>query len=199
MRCYKDTMGILCDTPEALVMGEGKGMSNEDIVTQLELLGNRLICLTGGEPLVHRPIELLETLSKKGYFVVVETNGSQLIQPYRHIANVDFIVDYKGASTGEGKSFRMQNLQYMRDTDYVKFVVHDEADYEEMRTFVHTTQNLNVSVGLFWGSKIGYLELMEKLIADRLDVSVNMQTHKMAVLYDSVRGDLQNLIIPKEL
>lgn len=40
---------------------------------------------------------------------------------------------------------------------------------------------------------------MNSLREDRLNVYVNMQTHKMACLYDEHSGELSELIIPKDL
>lgn len=201
IRCYKKTMGMLCDTPESLEGTDGELMSLDDIITELKQLDNKLICLTGGEPLMFRPLPLLERLSFEGFNVVVETNGTIDISIYRHFANVDFIVDYKAKSTGEEGKFRERNFNFMRKTDYLKFVIYDEDDYQQMKHLYHTLEDkgINFSAGLFWGSKMGYLELMDKIIKDKLNVHLNMQTHKMAVMYDHYREDAQKLFIPRSL
>jgi len=202
MRCYLQTKGILCDTPEALVVGEGYIMTTDEIVERLHSLGNRIVCLTGGEPLLQKPTELLQRLSDEGFYVVVETNGSQNVLPYADMENVSFVVDYKSKSSGEGDSFRSTHTGILGTGDFIKFVVDDLADYNEMKEFVGehgSSIQAVIAVGLFWGSKIGYQELMDWCTRDKLNVTINMQTHKMAVMYDNYREDVQKLVIPKEL
>lgn len=201
LRCYKDTMGILCDTPEALDFKCGKAMDHWDIFSSLTKYENSLVCLTGGEPLMQDVKSLLETLSTYGCDVVVETNGSKPIYPYRNIKNVSFVVDCKGKSSGESEQMLEENYGLMDKDDFLKFVINDEKDYWEMREWIYNHPNFkgNVAVGLFWGSKMGYQELMTTLHEDRLNVYLNMQTHKMAVMYDEFKVNVQSLIIPKEL
>lgn len=201
LRCYKDTMGILCDTPEALDFKCGKAMDHWEILSTIAKYGNSLVCLTGGEPLMQDVKKLLETLSSHGYDVVVETNGSKTIYPYRNIKNVSFVVDCKGVSSGESERMFEENYGLMDSGDFLKFVINDKEDYWEMRAWLgnHPKFKGNVAVGLFWGSKMGYQELMTTLQEDRLNVYVNMQTHKMAVMYDEYRDSVQKLTIPKEL
>ena len=202
LRCYKNTMGTLCDTPEALELKCGKPMSVDKIIMQLDKYAERpIICLTGGEPLMQDVAELLEELSSKGYVVIVETNGSISIAPYKHIKNVYFVVDCKSESSGEHLRMFETNYKVMGKGDYLKFVINDELDYYGMRKWIieHPDFRGNVAVGLFWGSELSYKELMNSLREDRLNVYVNMQTHKMACLYDEHSGELSKLIIPKDL
>ena len=93
------------------------------------------------------------------------------------------------------------NYKVMGKGDYLKFVINDELDYYGMRKWIieHPDFRGNVAVGLFWGSELSYKELMNSLREDRLNVYVNMQTHKMACLYDEHSGGLSKLIIPKDL
>lgn len=201
LRCYKDTMGVLCDTPEALDFKCGKQMDCYEILTEAQRLNNQLICLTGGEPLMQDCYDLMGLLTQYGFNVVVETNGSKSIVPYVDIEGVSFVVDCKGASSGESEKMLEENYEMMNEDDYLKFVIDDEKDYWEMREWIcnHPDFEGNVAVGLFWGSKLGYQELMKAVQEDRLNVYLNMQTHKMAVMYDEYRHTAQDLIIPKEL
>lgn len=202
LRCYKSTMGLLCDTPEALDFACGKQMSHYDILSAVSKCGNSLVCLTGGEPLMQDVTELLECLTVHGYDVVVETNGSKAINQYKHIKNVSFVVDCKTHSTGESERMFEENYSVMDSGDYLKFVIDDEKDYWEMREWLmnHPKFKGTVAVGLFWGSKMSYQELMKTLHEDRLNVVLNMQTHKMAFLYDFFKDEVNNLItIPKEI
>ncbi len=202
LRCYKNTMGILCDTPEALEFC-GNKMDIETIALEVERLGNPLVCLTGGEPLMQPVEDLLELLTKKDNYVVIETNGSKSISRYRHFRRVSFVVDCKSSSSGESERMIEDNYALMDDRDYLKFVINDAKDYWEMREWIsnHPDFEGTVAVGLFWGSKMGYQELMKNLLDDRLHVEVNMQTHKMACMYDYFKDcdNFSNIVIPKKL
>ena len=204
IRCYKDTMGHYCDTPEALKGVDGVKMSNTEIINELLEIGCDLICLTGGEPLMYKPIELIKEMSEKGFKVVIETNGTMEIEEYRGIEGVSFVIDYKLPSTGEYKTFQNSIIPLMRKDDYLKFVINDWEDYKVMLVLYDTLKMgsypvLNFAVGLFWGSKITYQELMAQLIKNNLEVELNMQIHKMAVLYDKYKDEANDLYIPRDL
>lgn len=204
LRCYYKTKGILCDTPEALEMKSGKDMSVSEIVNKVRCFGRKIVCLTGGEPLMQDVEELLTELSNNGHCVVVETNGSRLIAPYRHIRNVSFVVDVKSASSGESERMREENYALLDKKDFLKFVVDTEEDYDEFFRWVsaHDYLNCNFVIGTFWGSKITYAQIMKNLNgAYRVPIYLNMQTHKMAVLYDNYKDDpnFKNIFIPREI
>lgn len=200
LRCYYKTKGVLCDTPEALTTSCGRDVSVEDIIIEVSSLGNDIICLTGGEPLLQDVSELLTKLSYMGYKVVIETNGSKPIHKYRHIKNVSFIVDVKSNSSGEKDSMLEDNYELLDENDFVKFVIDTETDYLEFIDWC-AGHNLrcNVAVGLFWGSSIDYRWLIDKV--KHRNVYLNMQTHKMACLYDVHKNSpaFCNLIVPKDL
>lgn len=205
LRCYYKTKHILCDTPEALEMKGGKETSVSEIVFQVKCFGRKVVCLTGGEPLVQDVKELLTELSNNGYFVVVETNGSKSIAPYRHIRNVSFVVDVKSTSSGEGEKMLGENYTLLDNRDFLKFVVDTKEDVMEFERWVlaHNYINCNVAVGTFWGSEITYGELIKTLnkVAWGVPVHLNMQTHKMACLYDLYKeyDSFKDLFVPKDL
>lgn len=208
LRCYLETKGTLCDTPEALEMKSGKDMSVSEIVDTVKRLGRKIVCLTGGEPLMQDVKELLTELSNNGYFVVVETNGSKSIAPYRHIRNVSFVVDVKSASSGESERMLEENYALLDEKDFLKFVVDTKEDVTEFERwmFVHDYINCNVAVGTFWGSEVTYGELIKELIrfynvAWQVPVHLNMQAHKMACLYDDNKDkwEFRDLFIPRDL
>lgn len=205
LRCYFKTKGTLCDTPEALEMKGGKDMSVSEITYQVKCFGRKIVCLTGGEPLMQDVKELLTELSNNGYFVVVETNGSKCISPYRHIRNVSFVVDVKSASSGESERMLEENYDLLDEKDFLKFVVDTNEDVTEFErwVFAHNYINCNVAVGTFWGSEIAYGELIKTLnkVAWQVPVYLNMQTHKMACLYDLYKDNssFKDLFIPRDL
>lgn len=204
LRCYFKTKGTLCDTPEALEMKGGKDMSVSEIVNEVRRFDKKVVCLTGGEPLMQDVKELLTELSNRGYFVVVETNGSKSIAPYRHIRNVSFVVDVKSASSGESERMLESNYWYLDKDDFLKFVIDTEEDYMEFKrwAFSHYV-GCNIAVGTFWGSEISYSELMKKLneVSWKIPIYLNMQTHKMTCLYDLYKNctSFKDIFIPRDL
>ena len=205
LRCYFKTKGVLCDTPEALSTSSGFYMTVPHIVERVKKFGNRVVCLTGGEPLNQDVTDLLTELSDLGFFIVIETNGSKSIAPYRHIRNVSFVVDVKSASSGESDKMLAENYPLLDENDFVKFVVDTKDDYAEFHSWVdsHCDIKGNIAVGTFWGSEITYQWLMNQVTKTSFGVPIylNMQTHKMACLYDKYVGTsaFEDLFIPKDI
>lgn len=201
LRCYFKTKGGYCDTPEALSMKEGKAISTNEIALKTAMYGNDLVCLTGGEPLMQDCTELLEKLTKMNMHVAIETNGSMAISPYRHIQGISFVMDWKAPSTGEIEKMLESNLKYLDEDDFVKFVIDDDKDFDAMVKFYRRTptRQFNIAVGLFWGSKLTYTELMKKISAENINVYLNCQEHKMCMLYDKYKDSLSDVVIPREL
>lgn len=108
----------------------GRRMSVEEIMTEIENFPCRLVCITGGEPLLHKkelPL-LIENLAKKGYQVSVETSGSLPIAGLPAIAS--YILDLKTPSSGMEKHNFLENLPLLEEKDELKFVVGTLADLE---------------------------------------------------------------------
>lgn len=203
LRCYLKTKGCLCDTPEALSMNSGTAVTTSVIIQAVRSHGNKVVCLTGGEPLMQDVTELLTELSNEGFHVVVETNGSKSIAPYRHIRNVSFVVDVKSPSSGEDERMLEENYSLLNSDDFVKFVVDTADDYETFRDWVmsHNYLDCNIAVGVFWGSEVTYDGLIKSLREEPpcTPIWLNMQTHKMACLYDSHKESAKDIFIPKDL
>lgn len=217
LRCYKSTKGVLCDTPEALEMSSGTEMEPDEILSKCSDIGHIVICLTGGEPLLRRPdiSKLLTDLIQANFLIVVETNGSVSLTnyvPFRkyhssmggaYVNRISFVVDYKLGSTGETTKMRPENWELMDEYDFLKFVIDDTSDYEQMKewVFAHPDFRGNISAGLMWGSELTYAELMENLSKDNLSSSVilNMQAHKMGCMYDVFKNQINKVYIPKDL
>lgn len=206
LECYHKTMGTYCDTPEALTTKDGERMSVNGIIHKLRLQAtgrSSLVCITGGEPLRTDITELLSALYSYGYDVVIETNGTRDISNYKKMfPNVSFVVDVKTSSTGvDSKKMWKNNYLVMGHEDYVKFVINDKKDYDEMLAWLDKYPMFegNVGVGLFWGSEITYKELSYWLMRDRVKAYLNMQAHKMGCLYDYYKEAVSEINIPRNL
>ena len=167
-----------CDTPYAF--HEGRKMSVDDVIADVEARGCPTVEVTGGEPLLQPDVyPLMQRLLDAGKTVMIETGG------HRSIANVPAgvirIMDIKCPGSGEAEKNDWSNLAHLAGSDEVKFVIADRRDYEYARDIVQR-ENLPSRVNAVLFSPVhGELApklLSEWVIADRLDVRVQLQVHK---------------------
>lgn len=89
---------------------------------------SRVVCLTGGEPLGQKAIyPLMQQLVSEGHTVSVETGGGLSISEVPE--QVIKVLDLKCPESGETEAMVWENLNYLRATDQVKFVVSSHADF----------------------------------------------------------------------
>ncbi len=167
-----------CDTPYAF--HEGRKMTVDDVVADVEARGCRVVEVTGGEPLLQPDVyPLMQRLLDSGKTVLIETGGHRSIA--RVPAGVIRIVDVKCPGSGESEKNDWSNLARLTSTDEVKFVIADRADYEFARDVVRR-EKLNEKVAAVLFSPVhGELDpkqLAAWVIADRLPVRVQLQVHK---------------------
>lgn len=127
LRCrYCDTMWANEETAAFTEMTE------DEILFEVKKYQVKNITVTGGEPLLQMGIEkLLERLTKEGYRVEIETNGSVFIRPFVNISpSVSFTMDYKLAGSGMEEKMCMDNFSLLASKDTVKFVVSGIKDLE---------------------------------------------------------------------
>jgi 7-carboxy-7-deazaguanine synthase len=167
-----------CDTPYAF--HEGRKMSVDDVVADVESRGCQTVEVTGGEPLLQPDVyPLMQRLLDSGKTVMIETGG------HRSIAKVPSqvirIMDIKCPGSGEAEKNDWSNLAHLTTQDEVKFVIADRGDYEYARDIVQR-ENLPAHVNAVLFSPVhGELDpkaLSEWVIADRLSVRVQLQLHK---------------------
>ena len=95
----------------------------------------RLVEFTGGEPMLQERdlLPLMGRLLAQGYTLMIETSGERLLGNVPK--DVHKIVDVKCPGSGEGGTFRLENLDALTKRDEVKFVISDRVDYEFARDF----------------------------------------------------------------
>lgn len=128
-----------CDTPYSYPPDKaGMVMSIEEIVREVRRYRSTRLCLTGGEPLLYgeHSLMLLEALAAIGSLedIHVETNGAidlSMFMDRLDSPKVRYIMDYKLPGSGESGRMIPANLALLREQDELKFVVADEADFEE--------------------------------------------------------------------
>ncbi len=167
-----------CDTPYAFT--EGRKMSLEDVVADVEARGEKLVEITGGEPLLQKDVyPLMQALLDRGHEVLLETGGHV---PLTQVpAGVKKIVDVKCPGSGEADRNHWDNLRLAGADDEVKFVIKDRADYEYARQAVADHDLIGRVRAVHFSPVHGVLEprqLAEWVLADRLPVRVQLQLHK---------------------
>lgn len=166
-----------CDT--AYAYEEGEELTVENVLRRLRAYPCRLAEITGGEPLLQEDVyPLMEGLLAEGYEVLLETNGS--LKAVRVPRNVVRIIDLKCPDSGESERIYWPNLEELRPTDQIKFVVSSHRDYDWAKDVMecHTLSDC-VTVLLSPASgRMSPEELAEWILEDGLDVRLQLQLHK---------------------
>ena len=166
-----------CDTTYAFE--KGIDMSIEEILADMGLLGCNLVEITGGEPLLQEGTGgLVKSLLGEGYKVLVETNGSLDIDvlPEGTIR----IVDVKCPGSGMSERMDWKNIERLRGTDEVKFVLSSQEDYAWARGIIDKYALLDKSkvlMGVAYG-KLDPRPLAEWILQDGLEVRLQLQLHR---------------------
>jgi 7-carboxy-7-deazaguanine synthase len=167
-----------CDTPYAF--HEGRKMSVEQVVADVDAYGCPVVEITGGEPLLQQDVyPLMAQLVERGHTVLLETGG------HRSIANVPQgvirIMDVKCPSSGESEKNCWSNLDVLRPADEVKFVIQDRADYDFARDVTTRHGLIDRCTAVLMSPVHGVLaakDLAAWILADRLPVRLQLQAHK---------------------
>ncbi|HKA24080.1 MAG TPA: radical SAM protein [Candidatus Eisenbacteria bacterium] len=158
---------------------EGTRRTVDEIVAEVECFGLPLVEVTGGEPLLQPGVHPLMTrLADRGYRVLLETSGSLDISPVD--PRVIRIVDVKCPASGESARNRWQNMEQLRPTDELKFVIADRADYEWARGEVRARElakRCTVLFGPVW-NRVEPQQLAAWILEDKLPVRFQIQLHK---------------------
>jgi 7-carboxy-7-deazaguanine synthase len=169
---------VYCDTKYSY--DEGIEMQIDDIVQRVDSEGVRLVEITGGEPLLQEEetILLIRKLLDKGYEVLVETNGSMKISGLDRRATI--ILDMKTPCSAMSDKMDFTNLEILKKTDEVKFVICSRDDYEWSKKIV-SQYGLEKRCKVLFSPGFGMLQpraLASWIIEDRLQVRLNIQIHR---------------------
>ncbi len=167
-----------CDTPYSF--SGGSLMTLEAILEQVGSHGARHVCVTGGEPLAQPEcLALLTRLCNAGYEVSLETSGALDISGVD--PRVSRVMDLKAPGSAESPRNRYENIALLAPHDQVKFVLASRQDYDWAR-FKCDEYRLAERVGDVLFSPVhGGLDprqLAGWILADRLDVRLQLQLHK---------------------
>ncbi len=155
-------------------------MTVGQVMQRVGELGADLVQITGGEPLLQEEsIELMRLLCDSGARVMLETNGTLDITPVD--PRVIIVMDVKAPSSGHPDTNRWANLEVLQDSDEIKVVLSDRADYDWAKATLGekgVIRKYRVTFSPVFGA-IDYKTLAEWLLADRLPVRMGFQLHKL--------------------
>lgn len=167
-----------CDTPYAFV--EGRKVSVDDLVREVERHDCPLVEITGGEPLLQEDVyPLMDCLLADGKTVLIETGGHLSVE--RIPAAVVKVMDIKCPGSGEADRADWKNLDRLRGQDQVKFVIRDRVDYEYARDVLRRHELARRCAATLFSPVHGVLDpkqLAMWVLDDGLPVRVQLQLHK---------------------
>jgi|SRR5579859_171877 len=173
----------------------GRKMALEEVLDEVSRLspGCGFVEITGGEPMLQERevVPLMKRLVSDGYSVLLETSGER---PLEQVPDaVIKIVDVKCPDSGEGDTFRLENLDTLTARDEIKFVLSSRGDYEFARDFtrrhnLHERVNAVLFSPAFRKDATGARDsshclldpqqLAEWMIADNVPARLGLQLHK---------------------
>lgn len=166
-----------CDTEYAFY--EGKDQSIDEIISEVKKYNCNLVEITGGEPLVQEEsIDLMKRLCDDGFDVMLETGGSLSIKEIDE--RVMIILDLKTPSSGMLKKNLYDNIEIIKQTDEIKFVIGSREDYEWTKGIIEK-YNLASKCGILFSvvfSKLEPVKLVNWILEDNLNVRFQLQMHK---------------------
>ena len=179
LRCH------YCDTAYAFTGGEW--MAIAEVLAKVAEYGVHHVCVTGGEPLAQKGcLELLIRLCDAGHEVSLETSG--VLDIARVDPRVSRVMDIKTPVSGEAAQNRYENIDHLTPRDQVKFVIASHDDYD-WSVAVIEKYALSERCMVFFSPCFDLIEareLAEWIIADRLEVRLQLQLHKL--LWGDERG-----------
>ncbi len=173
-----DARCVWCDTPHAFM--QGAAWTLDAIVAKVLEYRTPLVEVTGGEPLLQLEVfPLMKRLADEGLTVLLETSGAHDVSPVDR--RVHIIMDLKCPDSGECDHNRWQNLDVLKPTDQIKFVIASERDFRWTEATIHQHQldrRFAVLVSPVFGA-ITPLQLTNWLLSSGLQVRFQLQLHKV--------------------
>lgn len=168
-----------CDTKYAYL--EGKHYELCEIVDAVRSYRCPLVAITGGEPLIQKETpDLVKHLIDDDFKVLVETNGS--IDIDKICRACVRIVDIKCPSSGENAKNDLKNMKRLTENDELKFVVGHRDDYNFAKSMLNAFSSDCQRVRKIHFSPVFEImppdRLAQWIVADRLDVRLQLQLHK---------------------
>jgi 7-carboxy-7-deazaguanine synthase len=166
-----------CDTTYAYEGGGTRSVAS--LVDAAWSSSQRLVLVTGGEPLVQKSTRmLLEELLRAGLAVMIETNGSLPIAGID--SRVRRVVDIKCPGSGMSSHNLWANLEILTPRDEVKFIISDQDDFTwalEVTNRYRLTDRVPVLISPVFGA-LPLAEVAAWIVTSGRPLRLNLQMHK---------------------
>jgi 7-carboxy-7-deazaguanine synthase len=166
-----------CDTPHSF--NQGTVWAPEAVLDRVLRERCPLVEVTGGEPLLQEEIlPLMTQLADRGLTVLLETSGAHDVG--RVDARVHVIMDLKCPDSGECAGNRWANLDVLKPTDQIKFVIASRRDFDWAVETVRARE-LDRRFTVLFSPVFGAVEPVELagwLLESGLHVRMQLQLHK---------------------
>ena len=176
-----------CDSTYSF--NQSSAHSFKDLFLKIETFGWKYVCITGGEPLMQKPvIPFMEMLLQKNYVVSLETSGavSTELVPKKVVT----ILDIKCPGSGMSHKNMYENFSFLQKHDQIKFVLLDRYDYDWAKEILHkydlATKVSDILFSPVW-DHLSPKELIDWIKQDSLKIRLNLQLHKY-VWGPTIRG-----------
>jgi 7-carboxy-7-deazaguanine synthase len=173
-----DSRCVWCDTPHAF--NQGEWMQVEEVLNHALAFDCPLVEITGGEPLLQADVlPLMTKLADAGRTVLLETSGAHDIGPVD--PRVHVIMDLKCPDSGECDGNHWPNLEKLKASDQIKFVIASRRDFDwtaEMVRRHDLAGRFTLLVSPVFG-RVSPQELAEWTLASGLPLRVQIQLHKV--------------------
>jgi 7-carboxy-7-deazaguanine synthase len=172
-----------CDTKYSFENPKWTEESIDELVDYCVKQNVKNITLTGGEPLIQKDVDILMLrLSRHGFNVEIETNGSINIKDFLNIPNVSFTLDYKLPVSLMEHKMDISNYEYVTKNDSVKFVCGTKEDLNKALEIMNKYDLIN-KTNCMISPVFGMIELssiVDFLISNNLNnVRLCLQIHKI--------------------
>ncbi|MDQ7817755.1 MAG: radical SAM protein [Melioribacteraceae bacterium] len=167
-----------CDTEYSFYDGNDKTIN--EIIVEVRKYDCKLVEVTGGEPLVqNESLELMQRLCNEGFEVMLETGGSL---PIKEIdKRVMIIMDLKCPSSKMMKKNLYENINHIKPSDEIKFVIGTREDYDWSKELIikySLTQKCSVLFSVVFG-QLEPVQLVNWILEDKINVRYQLQMHKI--------------------
>lgn len=166
-----------CDTPHAF--NQGERTSRAAVRDRVLAFGCQLVELTGGEPLLQPDVfPLMTELADAGLTVLLETSGAHDVGPVD--PRVHIILDLKCPDSGESHRNRWENLDVLKPTDQIKFVIASRRDWDWAEQTIREhrlAERFECLAGAAF-NQVQPVNLVEWVLSSGLRVRFQLQLHK---------------------
>lgn len=172
-----DARCVWCDTPHAFTQGEAWALDR--IVARVLGHSCRLVEITGGEPLLQDEVyPLMTRLADSGLTVLLETSGAHRLD--RIDRRVHIIMDLKCPDSGECENNCWDNLDFLKPSDEIKFVIASERDFRWAEQIIRDhglDRRFSILLSPVFDA-VTPVQLAQWLLESGLQVRMQLQLHK---------------------